>query len=73
MFGNLFSGLSGNGSGIYEPISGFEDIVAGFSGDKDDPEEIGNFLIGWSEWLAEIIKMVKDFFEKIKYAMDNNG
>ena len=69
----MFSGLSGNGSGIYEPIPGFDDIVAGFKGDKDDPEEIGNFLIGWSEWLAEIINIIKDFFGKIKYAIDHKG
>ena len=64
---------SGNGSGIYEPITGWEDIVAGIGGKQDSAEDIGNFLVGWSEWLVEIINMVKDFFAKIKYAIDNNG
>ena len=69
----MFNSNSGNGSGIYEPITGWEDIVAGIGGDKKDAEEIGNFLIGWSEWLTEIINMVKDFFAKIKYAIDHKG
>lgn len=64
---------TGNGSGRYEEITGWEDIVAGAGGNKKDAEEIGNFLIGGSEWLAEIINMVKDFFQKIKYAIDHKG
>ena len=70
---NISSG-SGNGSGIYNEIFGVDDIVAGFSGNNSkDPEEIGNFLIGWSEWLAELINMVKDFFENIKTAINNKN
>ena len=64
---------TGNGSGRYEEITGWEDIVAGAGGHKESAEEIGNFLIGWSNWLAEIINMVKDFFSKIKYAIDHKG
>ena len=64
---------TGNGSGRYEEITGGEDIIAGAGGKKESAEDIGNFLIGWSEWLAEIINMVKDFFEKIKYAIDHKG
>ena len=64
---------SGNGSGRYEEITGLDEIVAGIGGKKKDAEEIGNFLIGWSKWLTEIIDMVKDFFSKIKYAIDNKG
>ena len=64
---------NGNGSGRYEEITGWEDIIAGATGKQESAEEIGNFLIGWSEWLVEIINMVKDFFEKIKYAIDNKG
>ena len=63
---------SGNGSGRYEEITGIDEIIAGI-GNKKDAKEIGDFLVGWSEWLAEIINMVKDFFEKIKYAIENNG
>ncbi len=63
---------NGNGSGIYEEITGWEDIVAGI-GNKESAEDIGNFLLGWSEWLSEIINMVKDFIGKIKYALENNG
>ena len=56
---------SGNGSGRYEEITGWEDIVAGIGGKGKDAEEIGNFLIGWSEWLVELINTVKDFFAQI--------
>ena len=64
---------NGNGSGRYEEITGIDEIIAGIGGKQKDAEEIGNFLIGWSEWLSEIINMVKDFFAKIKYAIDNKG
>ena len=64
---------SGNGSGRYEEITGWQDIINGANGKTESAEDIGNFLIGWSQWLAEIIEMVKDFFAKIKYAIDNNG
>ena len=63
---------SGNGSGRYEEITGLDEIIAGIGNNKD-AKEIGEFLTGWSEWLAEIINMVKDFFAKIKYAIENNG
>lgn len=63
---------SGNGSGRYEEITGLDEIIAGI-GNTKDAKEIGEFLTGWSEWLAEIINMVKDFFAKIKYAIDHKG
>lgn len=63
---------SGNGSGRYEEITGLDEIFAGIN-KQENAEDIGNFLIGWSEWLAEIINMVKDFIGKIKYALENNG
>ena len=63
---------SGNGSGRYEEITGLDEILAGI-GNKKDAQEIGDFLKGWSDWLVEIINMVKDFFEKIKYAIDHKG
>ena len=63
---------SGNGSGRYEEITGIEEIIAGIGNDKD-AKEIGDFLMGWSDWLVELINMVKDFFEKIKYAIENKG
>ena len=64
---------SGNGSGRYEEITGLDEILAGFGGDQKSAEEIGDFLKGWSDWLVEIINMVKDFFEKIKYAIEHKG
>ncbi len=64
---------SGNGSGRYEEITGLEEILAGIGGDQKSAEEIGDFLKGWSDWLVEIINMVKDFFEKIKYAIEHKG
>lgn len=64
---------SGNGSGRYEEITGLDEILAGIGGDQKSAEEIGDFLKGWSDWLVEIINMVKDFFEKIKYAIEHKG
>ena len=72
MYKNSSSG-SGNGSGRYEEITGLDEIVAGISGNNKSAEDIGNFLLGWSEWLAELINMAKDFFAKIKYAIENRG
>ena len=63
---------SGNGSGRYEEITGLDEIFAGI-GNQKDAKEIGEFLTGWSEWLSEIINMVKDFFAKIKYAIEHKG
>ena len=63
---------NGNGSGRYEEITNIEDIFAGIN-KPESAVDIGNFLKGWSEWLAEIINMVKDFIGKIKYALENNG
>ncbi len=64
---------SGNGSGRYEEITGLDEILAGIGGNQKSAEEIGDFLKGWSDWLVEIINMVKDFFEKIKYAIEHKG
>ena len=64
---------SGNGSGRYEEITNWQDIINGANGKTESAEDIGNFLIGWSEWLVEIIEMVKDFYAKIKYAIENSG
>ena len=64
---------NGNGSGRYEEITGWEDIVAGADGNKKDAAEISEFLISWSEWLAEIIEQFKQIFKEIKYAIENNG
>ena len=64
---------SGNGSGRYEEITGWEDIVAGANGHKMDAAEISEFLVSWSEWLVEIIEEFKRFFKEIKTAIDNNG
>lgn len=63
---------NGNGSGRYEEITDIADIFAGIN-QPESAEDIGNFLKGWSEWLAELINMVKDFIGKIKYALENNG
>ena len=63
---------NGNGSGRYEEITNIDEIFAGIN-KPESAEDIGNFLLGWSEWLADIINMVKDFIGKIKYALENNG
>ena len=63
---------NGNGSGRYEEITNLDEIFAGIN-KQESAEDIGNFLIGWSEWLVEIINMVKDFIGKVKYALENNG
>ena len=64
---------NGNGSGRYEEITGWEEIIAGADGKVETAEDISNFLLGWSKWLTEIIEMAKDFINKIKYALENNG
>ena len=62
---------SGNGSGRYEEITNFDDIVAGI-GKKESAEDISNFLLGWAEWLAQIIEAVKGFIKEISTAIKNS-
>lgn len=57
----------------YEDITGVDEINAGANGQVKDAQYISDFLTGWSEWLAEIITTIKDFFDKIMYAIQTIG
>lgn len=57
----------------YEDITNVDDINAGADGKIKDADYIADFLTGWSQWLEEIILTIKNFIEKIKYALENKG
>lgn len=49
----------------YEEITSAEDIYAGADGNIKTVDDIVNFLLGWSSWLAEIINTIKNFFSEL--------
>lgn len=49
----------------YEEITSTEDIYSGADKKPQTAEDIANFLLGWSSWLAEIINTIKNFFNEL--------
>ena len=49
----------------YEEITSTEDIYAGAEGHVKTADDVANFLEGWSQWLAEIISTIKNFFDQL--------